>query len=148
MFKKKKPKKNKSTSRIDTLIGRHTHIKGDISFSGGLRIDGSVAGNVNATADDTSLLTLSDHGNIEGEVRVPNIIINGEVNGNVYASQHVELAPKARINGNLYYRMLEMAMGSEVNGHLIRAQDESEDILQVEHEIFDEEEHYQLEQKA
>lgn len=148
MFKKKKPKKNKSTSRIDTLIGRHTHIKGDISFSGGLRIDGSVAGNVNATADDTSLLTLSDHGSIEGEVRVPNIIINGEVNGNVYASQYVELAPKARINGNLYYRMLEMAMGSEVNGHLIRAQDESEDILQVEHEIFDEEEHYQLEQKA
>lgn len=148
MFNKSKPKKTKTTTRIDTLIGRHTHIKGDISFSGGLRVDGSVEGNINATADDTSLLTLSDQGSIEGDVRVPNLIINGQVNGNVFASQHVELAPKARINGNLYYRMLEMAMGSEVNGHLIRAQEDSEDILQVEHEIFEDEEQFHLEQKA
>ncbi|KGM07750.1 Integral membrane protein CcmA [Methylophaga thiooxydans] len=148
MFKKSKPKKTKSTTRIDTLIGRHTHIKGDVSFSGGLRIDGSISGNINATTDEASLLTLSDHGSIEGEVRVPNLVINGEINGNVYVSQHVELAPKARIHGNLYYRMLEMAMGAEVNGHLIRAQEDSEDILQVEHEVFDEETQYHLEQKA
>ena len=106
MFKKSKPKKTKSTTRIDTLIGRHTHIKGDVSFSGGLRIDGSISGNINATTDEASLLTLSDHGSIEGEVRVPNLVINGEINGNVYVSQHVELAPKARIHGNLYYRCL------------------------------------------
>lgn len=148
MFKKDKPKKNKSTSRIDTLIGRHTQIKGDINFSGGLRVDGTIEGNITATGDESSVLTLSDHGSIEGEVRVPNIIINGQVNGNVFASHHVELAPKARINGNLYYRMLEMAMGSEVNGHLIRAQDENEDVLQVEHEVFDDEAQFQLEQKA
>lgn len=148
MFKKSKPKKTKSTTRIDTLIGRHTHIKGDVSFSGGLRIDGSISGNINATTDEASLLTLSDHGSIKGEVRVPNLVINGEINGNVYVSQHVELAPKARIHGNLYYRMLEMAMGAEVNGHLIRAQEDSEDILQVEHEVFDEETQYHLEQKA
>lgn len=148
MFNKSKPKKTKTTTRIDTLIGRHTHIKGDISFSGGLRVDGSVEGNINATADDSSLLTLSDQGSVEGDVRVPNLIINGEVSGNVFASQHVELAPKARINGNLYYRMLEMAMGAEVNGHLIRAQEDSEDILHVEHEIFEDEEQFHLEQKA
>lgn len=148
MFKKDKPKKKKSVNRIDTLIGRHTHIKGDVSFSGGLRIDGSVEGNINATGDDSSVLTLSDHGSIDGEVRVPNIIINGQINGNVFVSQHVELAPKARINGNLYYRMLEMAMGSEVNGHLIRAQQDEENILQVEHEVFDDDAQFQLEQKA
>lgn len=148
MFKKDKAKKKKTVNRIDTLIGRHTHIRGDVSFSGGLRVDGSVEGNINATGDDSSVLTLSDNGSIDGEVRVPNVIINGQVNGNVYASQHVELAPKARINGNLYYRMLEMAMGSEVNGHLIRAQKEDEDILQVEHEVFDDDAEFQLEQKA
>jgi cytoskeletal protein CcmA (bactofilin family) len=148
MFKKNKAKKAKSTTRIDTLIGRHTDMKGNISFSGGLRIDGSIEGNITATDDDSAVLTLSDHGRIDGDVRVPNIIINGQVNGNVYVSQHVELAPKARINGNLYYRMLEMAMGSEVNGHLIRAQDESEDVLQVEHEVFDDDAQFQLEQKA
>lgn len=148
MFKKDKAKKKKTVNRIDTLIGRHTHIRGDVSFSGGLRVDGSVEGHINATGDDSSVLTLSDNGSIDGEVRVPNVIINGQVNGNVYASQHVELAPKARINGNLYYRMLEMAMGSEVNGHLIRAQKEDEDILQVEHEVFDDDAEFQLEQKA
>lgn len=148
MFKKDKAKKKKTVNRIDTLIGRHTHIRGDVSFSGGLRVDGSIEGNINATGDDSSVLTLSDNGSIDGEVRVPNVIINGQVNGNVYASQHVELAPKARINGNLYYRMLEMAMGSEVNGHLIRAQKEDEDILQVEHEVFDDDAEFQLEQKA
>lgn len=148
MFKKDKAKKKKTVNRIDTLIGRHTHIRGDVSFSGGLRVDGSVEGNINATGDDSSVLTISDNGSIDGEVRVPNVIINGQVNGNVYASQHVELAPKARINGNLYYRMLEMAMGSEVNGHLIRAQKEDEDILQVEHEVFDDDAEFQLEQKA
>jgi cytoskeletal protein CcmA (bactofilin family) len=138
--------KKKSTSRVDTLIGNHTHIKGDISFSGGLRVDGSIAGNIHATGDDTSLLTLSDKGSIEGEVRVPNIIINGQVTGNVYASEYIELAPKARINGNLYYKTLQMAMGSEVNGQLIRPKAEDENILQVEHEVVDEAAQLQLEQ--
>lgn len=146
MFKKNKAKK-KSTTRIDTLIGRHTHIKGDISFSGGLRIDGSIEGNINATGDESSVLTISDHGSVNGEIRVPNIIINGQINGNVFVSHHVELASKARINGNLYYRLLEMAMGSEVNGHLIRAQEEETDILQVEHEVFDDDAQFHLEQK-
>jgi cytoskeletal protein CcmA (bactofilin family) len=147
MFKKDKPKKKKTTTRIDTLIGRDTHLKGDIQFSGGLRIDGSIQGSIIAN-DDSSLLTISDQGKIDGEVRVPNLIINGEINGNVFTSEHVELAPKARINGNLYYRMIEMAMGSEVNGHLIRAQDEEEDILNVEHEVFEENESFHLEQKS
>lgn len=135
MFKKDKSKSK--PARIDTLIGQYTHIKGDISFSGGLRIDGSVSGNINAAGDDNALLTLSEKGTIEGEVRVPNLVINGIVNGNIYAASHVELATKARINGNVYYRMLEMAMGSEVNGHLIRAKPDEENILSVDHEIFD-----------
>lgn len=147
MFSSKKGKKSKATNRIDTLIGRHTHIKGDISFSGGIRIDGSVAGNINATADDSSLLTLSEHGAVEGELRVPNLIINGQINGNVYASQHVELAPKARINGNVYYHVIEMAMGAEVNGLLIKAKEEGDDILNVEHEVFDDDSTLSLEQQ-
>ena len=136
MFKKDNSKK---PARIDTLIGQYTHIKGDISFSGGLRIDGSIAGNIHAAGDNNALLTLSEKGTIEGEVRVPHLVINGTVNGNIYASSHIELAAKARINGNVYYRMLEMAMGSEVNGHLIRAKPEDDDnILSVDHEVFDE----------
>jgi cytoskeletal protein CcmA (bactofilin family) len=131
MFKKNK--KMKST-RIDTLIGQHTHIKGDVSFSGGLRVDGSVAGNINATGDKESLLTLSELGSIEGEVRVPNLIINGAISGNVYASEHIELAPKAKIQGNVYYNLLEMAMGSEVNGQMIHLNPDETKFIDVAHE--------------
>ncbi|HHA19223.1 MAG: cell shape determination protein CcmA [Gammaproteobacteria bacterium] len=144
MFNKEK-NKPKST-RIDTLIGQNTQIKGDISFSGGLRIDGTVTGNITAKGDDKSVLTISEQGKIEGEVRVPNLLINGSISGNVYASEHVELAPKAKVEGNLYYHLLEMAMGSEVNGQLIRMTEKNDNILNVEHEVIDDET-FQLEQK-
>ncbi|PCH65082.1 MAG: cell shape determination protein CcmA [Gammaproteobacteria bacterium] len=145
MFNKKK-RKGKST-RIDTLIGQHTHIKGDISFSGGLRIDGSIAGNVNATGDSDSVLTLSEMGTVEGEVRVPNLVVNGSIIGNVYASEHVELAPKAKVKGNVYYHLLEMAMGSAVNGQMIHMNEPEEEILDLEHHIVDDNNSFQLEQK-
>jgi cytoskeletal protein CcmA (bactofilin family) len=145
MFNKEK-NKSKST-RIDTLIGQNTQVKGDISFSGGLRIDGNVTGNVTANGDDKSVLTISEQGKIEGEVRVPNLLINGSISGNVYASQHVELAPKAKVEGNLYYHLLEMAMGSEVNGQLIRMTEKNDNILNVEHEVIDDDKTFQLEQK-
>ncbi len=146
MFKKKKAQKIKPTTRIDTLIGRQTQLTGDLHFSGGIRIDGTITGNVYATDDPRALLTLSEKGVIEGEVRVPNLIINGQINGNVYVSQHVELAPKALINGNVYYRYIEMNMGAEVNGQLIRAHEGGDDILQVAQDVF-ETTPLQLEQK-
>jgi cytoskeletal protein CcmA (bactofilin family) len=146
MFKKDK-RKIKST-RIDTLIGQHTHIKGDVSFSGGLRIDGSIAGNINATGDSDSVLTLSEMGSVEGEVRVPNLIVNGTISGNVYASEHIELAPKARIQGNVYYHLLEMSMGSSVNGQMIHINETDEQILDLEHHtVDDDDESFHLEQK-
>lgn len=145
MFNKEK-NKPKST-RIDTLIGQNTQIKGDIIFSGGLRIDGTVIGNITANGDDKAVLTISEQGKIEGEVKVPNLLINGSILGNVYASQHVELAPKAKVEGNLYYHLLEMTMGSEVNGQLIHMTEKNENILNVEHEIIDDDETFQLEQK-
>lgn len=141
-------KKNKAKSvRIDTLIGQYTHIKGDLSFSGGLRIDGNVVGNINAMGDSESVLTLSELGSVEGEIRVPNLVINGSIIGNVYASEHVELAPKAKIQGNVYYRMLEMVMGAEVNGQLIRISTDTDNVLDLSHEMTEQSEAVQIEQK-
>jgi cytoskeletal protein CcmA (bactofilin family) len=147
MFSSKKSKRAKATKRLDTLIGRQTHITGDISFTGGIRIDGQVEGNITTQTDDDSLLTLSEHGKVEGELRIPNLIINGQIDGNVYASKHVELAPNAKINGNVYYRVIEMAMGAEVNGLLIKVKDD-EELLHVEHDVVDDEATFQLEQKV
>jgi len=116
MFSKSKRKK---VSKVDTLIGSHTEIRGDLIFSGGLHIDGKVTGNIIAESGSGSVISLSDKGVIEGEVHVPNVVLNGTVIGDVYSDTHIELAEKARIKGNVYYSYIEMARGSEVNGNLV-----------------------------
>jgi len=107
-----------SSAKIDTLVGRNTVIKGDVAFKGGLHVEGRIEGNVMAE-DDASILILSENGAIEGEVRVPNMVLNGTVAGDVHASEQVELATKSRIKGNVYYNLIQMAIGAEVNGSLV-----------------------------
>jgi cytoskeletal protein CcmA (bactofilin family) len=108
-------------AKIATVIGDGTEVAGNIMFTGGLHVDGRIRGNVQAEPDSTSALTLSEKGVIEGDIHVPNVIINGEVNGDVYGGHRVELAPKAKVTGTVYYNLLEMAMGAAVNGQLIHA---------------------------
>jgi cytoskeletal protein CcmA (bactofilin family) len=112
-------KKGFSATRIDTLIGQGSEINGDLIFSGGLHVDGKIVGNVIAEEGSTAILILSEFGRIEGEVKVPNMVLNGEVIGDVYGSTRVELAPKSRVKGSVYYNLIEMAIGAEVNGGLI-----------------------------
>jgi cytoskeletal protein CcmA (bactofilin family) len=112
-------KKGFSATRIDTLIGQGSEINGDLVFSGGLHVDGKIVGNVIAEEGSTAILILSEFGCIEGEVKVPNMVLNGEVIGDVYGSTRVELAPKSRVKGSVYYNLIEMAIGAEVNGGLI-----------------------------
>jgi cytoskeletal protein CcmA (bactofilin family) len=112
-------KKGFNAARIDTLVGQGTKITGDLVFSGGLHVDGTIKGNVVAEEGSTALLILSEFGKIEGEVTVPNIVLNGEIVGDVYGSTRVELAPKARVKGSVYYNLIEMAIGAEVNGGLV-----------------------------
>ena len=112
-------KRKKRATNINTLISQHTKLFGDIKFTGGLHIDGTIKGNVIAENDSGLLLSLSEQGTIEGEVNVPYVIINGVVNGDVHGSEHVELSSKARVTGNVYYSLIEMAIGAEVNGKLI-----------------------------
>lgn len=114
---------NKKASKIDTLIGQNTEIRGDVRFAGGLHVDGTIRGNIIAEQEAGSVLSLSERGLIEGEVRVPNLVLNGCVNGDVYASEHVQLAANARVKGNVYYKVIEMARGAEVNGSLIHYDD-------------------------
>jgi cytoskeletal protein CcmA (bactofilin family) len=112
-------KRKRKVTRIDTLIGQHTEVVGDLKFTGGLHVDGTIKGNVIADNDGSSMLSLSEQGTIEGEVKVPFIVLNGVVIGNVHGGEHVELASKARITGNVYYNLIEMAIGAEVNGKLV-----------------------------
>ena len=109
--------------KISTVIGKGTQVVGDLHFTGGLHVDGVIRGEVSASADELSTLTVSENGAIHGDVRVANVLLNGTINGDVYVSQRVELAEKARVSGTVYYNMLEMAMGAEINGQLVHSED-------------------------
>jgi cytoskeletal protein CcmA (bactofilin family) len=127
-------KRKLRATKIDSLIGRQTETLGDLRFAGGLHVDGVVRGNVYADDDSGAVLTLSEFGTIEGEVRVPNVVLNGAVIGDVYARDQIELAANARITGNVYYTLIEMAMGAEVNGSLVhRGPDDEAPKLQLGH---------------
>jgi len=121
MFSNKKKRGSTSSSespKIDSLIGQNTELHGDVVFNGGFHLDGKVVGNIRAH-EASSQLTVSDNGLIEGEVHVPNIVLNGTIKGNVYASERIELAANARVEGSVYYKLIEMAIGAEVNGNLV-----------------------------
>lgn len=111
----------KAEVAMDTLIGRQTEVLGDIRFSGGLHVDGKVKGKVIADgANKGASISVSESGTIEGDVRVPNVMLNGRVTGDVHATERIHLASRAKVNGNVYYKVIEMEAGAEINGQLVR----------------------------
>lgn len=126
---KQKKHGRKPLGHFDTLISSKTSVEGDIKFSGGLHIDGKVRGKVSAEENSDAVLRISEVGEVTGDVIAPHVVINGTVNGDLYATQHLELAAKASINGNVYYSLLEMAMGAEINGSLVHQKEPSQGLL-------------------
>ena len=112
-------KSNRVQNSIDTLIGADTRIDGNVFFSGGLRVDGTIKGDVTEPNGSPSTLILSESGRIEGAVVASKVVINGKVIGSVKASQFVELQAKSSITGDLYYKSLEMHTGAVVEGRLV-----------------------------
>lgn len=106
-------------SNNHTLISRGTKVVGDLHFTGDLQIEGTVVGNIIAESGNDAKLVVAEKGSVEGEIRVPMVIINGKVNGNVYSTKHVELAAKAVVEGNVHYHLIEMVKGAQVNGSLV-----------------------------
>jgi len=128
-------KKAKITgTKVDTIIGQQTRIEGDVHFSGGLHVDGRIKGNIIAVDASASLLTVSEHGDIEGDVRVPTVILNGTVTGDVHSEERIELAAKAKVNGNVYYTLIEMAMGAAVNGNLVHRSEAESSVVNFDRE--------------
>lgn len=124
----KKQSPRAKAGAADTLISKETKISGNINFTGVLYVDGYVKGNIIADEVDNSLLTIGQQGFIEGEINVPHIMVFGRVKGDVHALEHVELMPNSKIEGNVYYKLIEMAMGAEVNGQLLH-QEEKQKLL-------------------
>jgi len=122
-----KNKPNKPQNRIDCLIGAGTVIEGDMTFDGGMRVDGRVHGNVVCVEGKPGTLVLSEAARIEGEIRVSHVVINGTVVGPVHSADYVELQSKANVTGDVYYRTLEMHLGAVVQGRLVYQDDAKAD---------------------
>ncbi|MEQ1533886.1 MAG: polymer-forming cytoskeletal protein [Sideroxydans sp.] len=124
-------KQNKPQNRIDSLIGAGTKVIGDVLFTGGLRIDGNVIGNVVADASNASTLVLSEHARVEGEIRVTHLVVNGMVVGPVEATQYLELQSKAKVTGDVKYKTLEIQLGAIVEGKLVHISESSEKVVSL-----------------
>jgi cytoskeletal protein CcmA (bactofilin family) len=112
-------RKDAMNTVVDTLVGENTKLNGDLFFSGRCHVDGDIKGNVSADSDSNSALSISEGGNVEGGVTAPFVILHGIVRGDVFASQRVELGATARVIGNVYYNLIEMKVGAEINGKLV-----------------------------
>ncbi len=112
-------KHSKPQERIDSLIGAMAKIEGDLTFSGGLRVDGEIRGNVTAKPGVPSTLVLSEHGRIDGDISVTHLVINGIVNGTIRADEYMELQSKARVTGDVHYKTLELQLGAVADGRFI-----------------------------
>jgi cytoskeletal protein CcmA (bactofilin family) len=110
---------SKTNARIDTLVGKSARVAGDVEFTGGLHLDGRVAGNVRADNDPTATLSVSETGSIDGNVDVPNVMLSGTVRGDIVARDRVVLGATAKVQGNVHYGVIEMTLGAEIKGKLV-----------------------------
>jgi cytoskeletal protein CcmA (bactofilin family) len=116
-------------ARIDTLIGKASRVHGDLEFVGGLHLDGSIAGNVRADPGEGSSLSISETGAIEGNVEAWNVMLNGTVKGDILARERIVLGATARVEGNVYYGVIEMTLGAQIMGKLTRLADKGDEPL-------------------
>ena len=123
--------KKHQTSSIDSLIGAGSRIEGDIVFSGGLRIDGQVTGNVRGTGEKPCTLVLSEQAKVEGEIDVTHVVINGTVLGPVRSIEYIELMPKSRVTGDVTYKSIEMHVGAIVQGRLVHEATKQEKVVEL-----------------
>jgi cytoskeletal protein CcmA (bactofilin family) len=114
-----------------TLISESTGVVGDLEFEDQLFVNGRVLGNITAAADSNAMVVISDVGTVKGEIRVPFIVINGAVDGDVYAHCRVELAANASVSGNVYYKLIEMQLGARVDGQLVHVDPAGSDTANV-----------------
>ena len=126
-------RKKRSTpqKRIDSLIGAGTVVNGNVTFTGGLRIDGHVHGNIVAANSEPSTLVISEQAEIDGEIRVSHVVVNGKISGPVIANDYLELQPKARIAGDVTYKTLEMHVGAVLRGKLIHAEPGTASVVEL-----------------
>ena len=111
-------KKKRKFVAITTLIDKDIVISGDTTYTGGIRLDGKINGNLKVHGEEDSLLIMGHGSKITGDVEVEKAIINGEINGNIKCHDYLELNTNAIVNGSIEYDIIEVHEGSKITGNL------------------------------
>lgn len=111
--------KQAAPKTIGTLVGAGTVIEGTLQYSGGLRIDGMVKGDIRCSTGEPAMVIISELGSVVGEVHAAHLVISGKVTGPVFVTDVLELQPKAQVVGDVHYRTIEIHQGAVVEGRLI-----------------------------
>lgn len=109
-----------ATDSLHTIVGATSVFRGDVEFTGAMRIEGSLIGNISGVPGNSCRLWLDEAGSILGNVHVTDAVIEGRITGNLYCLGYLELGASASIQGDVHYAYLEMHLGATVNGLLVR----------------------------
>ena len=110
-----------------TLISSETTVKGDITFTGQLDVEGAIEGSIQAGSGDAVLRVVSG-GRVSGEIKVPHATVNGKIEGDIHSSERLVLAEEAAIDGDVYYNLIEMSVGAKVNGGMRHSSSVADDL--------------------
>ena len=113
-----------------TLIAGNCELEGNVHFSDELLVNGIIKGNIYAEPGSKAVVRISEKGCVHGEIRVPRIIVNGEVFGDIWSDKHIELAAKAEVKGNVYYHLIEMVQGSRIDGQLVHLENGKQEVAE------------------
>jgi cytoskeletal protein CcmA (bactofilin family) len=102
---------NRNTGKLESFIGANSDFKGDLDVKGTLRIDGVLAGNVNA-----DWVILGEKAILKGDVSARGIIVAGRIEGNLRAKEIVEVKPKGHVSGDIYTSKLTVVEGGVFDG--------------------------------
>ena len=118
--KTKKMNSSDSIESFDTLIGAATRIEGRMVVNKSIRLDGTIEGSIESSADNQVTVAIGHTGLVHGDVRAHRVLVNGQVDGNIYAREKCELLETSKVKGDIHYGLLGIEHGAEILGLMVK----------------------------
>ena len=118
--KSKKMNSSDSLESFDTLIGAATKIQGRMVVNKSIRLDGIIEGSIESSTDNQVTVAIGHTGLVHGDVRAHRVLVNGQVDGNIYAREKCELHETSKVKGDIHYGLLGIEHGAEILGLMVK----------------------------
>jgi cytoskeletal protein CcmA (bactofilin family) len=109
-----------SLESFDTLIGAATRIEGRMVVNKSIRLDGTIEGSIESSLDNNVTVAIGSTGLVHGDVRAHRVLVNGQVDGNIYAREKCELHETSKVKGDIHYGLLGIEHGAEILGLMVK----------------------------